>query len=371
MTNIQSPGKDLQNLLVTRPYLPNLKKYMKYVEQAFDNQWLTNGGPLLQELTFRLQQKLGVDYLLLVNNGTTALQLAYKVKGLEGKKVLTTPFTFPATTTALQWQQASICYADIDPQSWNLCANSTRVKMSELSVEAVVPVNIFGAPCDMEAFDKIGQDNNVPIIYDSAQSMLSKYKGKSVLQYGDIHCISFHATKLFHCVEGGALTFKNEDDYIRAKRLVNFGFDDTGQVREAGINAKMSELHAAMGLCVLDDLASLIEDRERSVDIYKKELGDLVNFQSTSYSSFIPPMYMPIEVGSSTKLDKIQSELSRHNIQARKYFSPDKNLLLKPAQIADLSVTNKLSSAILCLPLMYGLSQKQIQSVTNLVKQNF
>lgn len=257
-------------MLVTQPYVPDIIKYMKYVEQAFNSKWLTNGGPLLEELTLRLKELLKLEYLLLVNNGTNALQIAYQTKDLSEKTALTTPFTFPATSNAMHWQNTNVEFADIDKNSWNLCPSSVAQALKRKAIDAIVPVNIFGTACNMEDFDRLAKQHDIPVIYDSAQSMLSNFKGKSIFEYGDIHCISFHATKLFHCVEGGALAFKEKSDYDRAKRLINFGFDQQGYVVEPGLNSKMSELHAAMGLCVLDELPILIDDRENSIDCYKK-----------------------------------------------------------------------------------------------------
>lgn len=357
-----------QKILVTQPYVPSLDKYMHYVEKAFDAKWLTNDGPLLQELTDKLKDYLGVKYLLLVSNGTAALQLAYKIKNLSGKNVISTPFTFPATTTALEWQNAKVTLSDIDPRSWNLDPSAVKQSLLTKKIDAIVPVNIFGMPCDMEAFDTLGKENNIPIIYDSAQSMLSKYKGKSVLQYGDIHCMSFHATKLFHTVEGGALVFNSKEEYERAKRLINFGIGDNGVVEEAGINAKMSELHAAMGLCILDDLPMLIENRERSVEQYKAALGNSVTFQSNEQDVYTPPMYMPVKFETEEALLTAKSELDNYGYSARRYFNPEKNKYIPPKSYSQLVISNKISSNIMCLPLMYGLPYKHIKMISNIVK---
>ncbi len=367
MNKLQGVSQNKSRLSVTQPYIPPIEKYMKYVEVAFNNKWLTNGGPLLDELTLRLKEYLNVNYLLLVNNGTSALQIAYKLKGLTN--IVTTPFTFPATSTALNWQGSEAQLADIDSKSWNLCPKSVKSVLQQQELQAIVPVNIFGAPCDMEAFDKLGAEYNIPVIYDSAQAFLSKYKDKSVLYYGDIHCISFHATKLFHCVEGGALTFNNKDDYERAKCLINFGIAEDGCVYEAGINAKMSEIHAAMGLCVLDALPNLIEDRAASVDSYQHKLNSYVDFQATSYDSYIPPMYMPIKLKTSTTLKKVQENLKQKGYESRNYFSPQLNKILPLDNLSQLPVCNQVSDSILCLPLMHHLDEKHIKNISDIVKR--
>jgi dTDP-4-amino-4,6-dideoxygalactose transaminase len=357
-------------VLVTQPYVPSLDKYMHYVEKAFDAKWLTNDGPLLKELTDRLKDYLGVKYLLLVSNGTAALQLAYKIKNLSGKNVISTPFTFPATTTALEWQNANVILSDIDRNSWNLDPHAIEQRLTKSDISAIVPVNIFGMPCDMEAFDKVGKTHNIPIIYDSAQSMLAKYNGKSVLQYGDIHCMSFHATKLFHTVEGGALTFNNKEDYERAQRLINFGIGENGVVEEAGINAKMSELHAAMGLCILDDLPMLIENREESVSRYYNELADVITFQKSSSDTYTPPMYMPIKFETEDALLNTRAQLNKHGYTSRRYFYPKNHEYLQKPISSVLPVSDAISNKILCLPLMHNLGKEHIYNIANIVKRS-
>jgi dTDP-4-amino-4,6-dideoxygalactose transaminase len=357
-------------VLVTQPYVPSLSKYMHYVEKAFNDKWLTNDGPLLKELTDRLKDYLGVKYLLLVSNGTSALQLAYKIKGLSGKNVISTPFTFPATTTALEWQNANVILSDINKDSWNLDPQAVEQQLTKSDISAIVPVNIFGMPCDMGAFDKIGKDSQIPIIYDSAQSMLAKYNGKSVLQYGDIHCMSFHATKLFHTVEGGALTFNSKDDYERAKRLINFGIGENGVVEEPGINAKMSELHAAMGLCILDDLPMLIENREESVALYSNKLADVITFQKSKNDIYTPPMYMPIKFESEDALLSTLTQLDQHGYTSRRYFYPKNHEFLQRKTPPFLPVSDTISNKILCFPLMHNLDKEHIYKITNIVKRS-
>lgn len=368
-SNIVPIGKIKEKVLVTQPYVPTIDKYMHYVEKAFDNKWLTNGGPLLQELTNRLKDVLGVKHLLIVSNGTSALQIAYKIKNLANKTVVTTPFTFPATSTALEWNNSKIRLADIDPNNWNLSPTAVRAVAKEQKIDAIVPVNIFGMPCDMEGFDELGRELNVPIIYDSAQALLSKYKGKSIFEYGDIHCVSFHATKLFHCVEGGAIIFNNKEDFERAEKLINFGIGDNGEVYEAGINAKMSEIHAAMGLCLLDDLPILVENRANSIARYEKELNGAVELQSMDSDHYIPPTYMPVKFATEQQLLDANEALNNAGYQARRYFYPKNHKFISEEPKALLPNSEKVCDKILCLPLMHNLDKKVIKHISYLVKQ--
>ena len=369
MNKASTPKRKANKLPVTQPYVPDISKYIKYVEQAFNRKWLTNGGPLVEELTVRLKELLQIENLLLVNNGTTALQVAYQLKNLSGKTALTTPFTFPATSTAMRWQNTKVKLADIDRQHWNLCPISVRKSLIKSKVQAVVPVNIFGTPCDMEAFDEIGKEFEVPIIYDSAQALLSQYKGKSIFNYGDIHCVSFHATKLFHTVEGGAMTFKSKQDLESASKLINFGIEHNGEVHTPGINAKMSELHAAMGLCVLDELPNLIEQREQLVDHYKKELQQAVEFQSTLYDSYTPPMYMAVKFTSEQKLSNANHALNQQGYQARRYFYPNNHKYIQNDINEITPNADNVAGNILCLPLMHNLTNADVTRICNIVKK--
>ncbi|MEO2280286.1 DegT/DnrJ/EryC1/StrS family aminotransferase [Pseudoalteromonas pernae] len=344
-------------LYVTQPYLPDKEKYYRLLDGVFERNQLTNGGPLLEDLTGRLKQYLGVKYLLLVANGTLALQLAYKMKGIANRKVLTTPYTFAATATALDWQGAQIEFSDIDPQSWNLCPKALESHLSKEEFGALVPVNLFGMPCHLDALETLRERYKVPIIYDSAHALVSRYKGKSIFEYGDIHCISFHATKLFHTVEGGAMIFRDEADYERAKRLINFGQDQFGNVSEAGINAKMSEVHAAMGLCVLDDLDTIIANRQNAINIYKERLKGKVQFQSAKYDQYTTPMYMPVAFKNEEQLKLCIKSLNDQQIYPRKYFSPE--------ALAFTDISLKKTPSILCLPLFYSMPESAIAKIAN------
>lgn len=361
-------AKPSPSLLVTQPYVPALDKYQMYVEKAFNNKWLTNGGPLLNELTERLKDYLGVKHCLVTSSGTMALQLAYRLFNLQQKNVLTTPFTFPATSTALSWQGANVCLADIEKKSWNLCASNAKQTIQQQHIDAIVPVNIFGAPCDLQAFDDLAQQHQLPVIYDSAQAMLSKYKGGSIYDYGDIHCLSFHATKLFHCVEGGAMVFNDKKHYEQAKNLINFGIDENGEVTNAGINGKMSELHAAMGLCILDDLPMLIENRQLSVERYHKALEGSVEFQQCSYEADIPPMYMAIKLPSEKALLAVQQKLEMQGYASRRYFYPDNHKFLVNHTAQPLANADEVCDKILCLPLMHNLDKRHITAISQIVK---
>ncbi|MDE3271248.1 DegT/DnrJ/EryC1/StrS family aminotransferase [Pseudoalteromonas sp. G4] len=357
-----------KKILVTEPYLPNKQTFNQCLESIYQNKWLTNNGPLYQEFTTELKKLFKSEHLLLVSNGTLALQVAYKLKNLTNKKVITTPFTFAATTTALAWENIEFEFCDIDKHTWNLCPNKTEDRLKQGAIDAIVPVNIFGMPCDMEAFDFLSRKYGVPVIYDSAHAPFSTYKERSIFEFGDIHCVSLHATKLLHSVEGGVITFKYKEDFERAKKLINFGQDDNGIVNEPGINAKLSEFHAAMGLCVSKEIEELINIRKKLIALYKQNLEDFFLFQHASYDNTVTPMYFPIKCESKKQLLNIKSKLAANNIYARHYFDPSNLKFLSSLSIP--STCNKIASSVLCLPLSSQLSNVQVNTICKIIKES-
>lgn len=355
---------------VTRPYLPPIENYFNYIQRAYDNNSLTNNGPLVNELTNRLRKKLAVEHLLLVSNGTIALQVAYQIKNLAKKNVITTPYTFAATSTAIQWQGASVVLADIDRASWNISPESVDNLLKAKKGEAIVAVNLFGQPCDLDALDNISKEHSVPLIYDSAHALLSTYKGKSIYEYGDIHCISFHATKLFHTVEGGAMIFKSETDYKLAKKLINFGIEENGDIEQAGINGKLSEIHAAMGLCVLDDLDSLVNEREALIALYKQELSELVTYQQADFECQTQPIYMPVKFATEQALINAENSLNKAGYYPRRYFMPQHYKFLSESLQHEIKECGETANKVLCLPLMNGLSTELVIDICNIIKSS-
>lgn len=230
---------------------------------------------LVQELTRRLEKYLGVENLLLVANGTLALQIAYRALGVTGRneptEAITTPFTFVATASSLKWEGVEPVFADIDPDTW--CLDPANIEPAITPrTKAIVPVHVFGNACDVDAIDAIAKRHNLKIIYDASHAFGVKYQGESLLKHGDAATLSFHATKLFHTGEGGAIVFKNKKDLALAKKMINFGITGPEKIEELGINAKMSELQAAMGLCVLDEIESIFFERSKRWKKYIKDL---------------------------------------------------------------------------------------------------
>lgn len=354
---------------VTSPYLPSIKKYTKYIEDIYERKWLTNNGPLVKELTARLEAYLGVKNLLLVSSGTMALQVAFRIKNLAHKRVLTTPFTFQATYSSLEWQGAEITLSDIADDNWNLDPLNLRdtIKNSDNGIDCIVPVHTFGSPCNINEFERLQKEFKFDLIYDASHAVTTKSSnGDSLLKFGDISCFSLHATKLLHTIEGGGIVFKDPEEHQKAQKMINFGLQDNQAVL-CGINGKMSEFHAAMGLAVLDDLDIIIKNREEQISLYKNRLEHIVDFQKHFEDYTISPSYMPVLFKSENDVIRAQNELNRHNIFPRRYFYPPVNKMpytFEKYNELGLKNSNSISSRILCLPLYYKQELRQIDTIS-------
>lgn len=350
---------------VTKPYLPNREKLQKYIDGIYERQWLSNNGQLVQELTRRLEEHLGVENLLLVSNGTLALQIAYRVLNIsdvdpeEVPKAITTPFTFIATASSLKWDHVQPVFADIDPNTW--CLNPANIEAAVTpNTRAIVPVHVFGNACDVDAISRIAENYNLKVIYDASHAFGVNYKGESLLRHGDAATLSFHATKLFHTGEGGAIIFKRREDLERAKKLINFGITGPESIGELGINAKMNELQAAMGLCVLDELEENIRARKEIWIYYEKTLGKILQLQKMPELLVYNYAYFPIVLESESKAISLAQKLKESGIFARRYFYPSLETLSFLKARSDLPVSKSISSRILCLPI-YSTLPEEIQ----------
>ncbi|MGE3613418.1 MAG: DegT/DnrJ/EryC1/StrS family aminotransferase [Sulfurimonas sp.] len=322
---------------VTKTYLPNKEKYKKYIDRIFENGWLTNNGPLVQKLEKRLAEYLGVKNIVLVSNGTVALEIAYRPLGLKGF-VITTPFSFVATTSSLVTNQLLPIFADIDSNSFNLDPKNIE-KLITPNTSAILPVHVFGNACEVEEIEQIAKKHDLKVIYDTAHAFDVKYKDQSVLNYGDISTLSFHSTKLFHSIEGGALIINDDKLVQKARYLINFGIKNAEEIPELGTNAKMNEFEAAMGLCVLDDIEEIKQKRKDILENYRKELKGLVKFQEQNENATENYSYFPVVFESEAQLLKIQKALNEKEIFPRRYFYPSLDTLeyIEPKQECKIS----------------------------------
>ena len=353
---------------LNEPVRPNLEVLMKYLSQVNNSGWYTNFGILHQRLTERLEAYLNVENLLLVSNGTLALQVAYKT--LNVKSALTTPFSYVATSSSLIWQGIEVSFSDIDKKTYNLCPEKAREALIENSdIDTIVATHVYGNPCDVGAFDNISTDRNVNVIYDAAHAFGVKIRNKSILSFGDASTLSFHATKIFHTIEGGAIIFKRKEDFQRAKRLINFGIDEKGNVSEAGINAKLNEYQCAVGLTLLDEINSITTHRESLFNLYREELNDTVDMPKWCSNASFNGSYMPISLKNISDRILVEEILKDHEIQFRHYFSPSLDKAFRNVFVSSSSNSNELVGKVLCLPLHFYMSIDNVLTITNLIKK--
>jgi len=351
---------------VTKTYLPNKEKYIKYVDEIYAKGWVTNNGPMLKELEKRLAKYLGVKNIILVANGTVALEIAYRTLDIK-KYAITTPFSFVATTSSLVTNGIKPIFVDIDKKTLNI--DPTKIKEAITpNTSAIVPVHVFGNPCDVEAIDKLAKENNLKVIYDAAHAFGVQHKDQSILNYGDISTLSFHATKLFHTIEGGALVINDDTLVEKARHLINFGIENAESIPELGTNAKMNEFEAAMGLCMLDEMEEIIEKRKVIYNRYKLGLKDIVKYQDSNPNSNKNYGYFPVIFNSEDEMQKVQNILNENDIYPRRYFYPSLDTLnyIEPKQY--MKNSRDISKRILCLPLYPELLEDEQAKIINTVK---
>ncbi len=354
---------------VTKTYLPNKEKLISCIDKIYESNWLTNNGPLLQELELRLKEYLGIENILLVSNGTLALQIAYKVLNLKGD-ILTTPFSFVATTSSQVWEGLNPVFVDIDPNTYTMDYRKIEESITE-NTSAIVPVHVFGNSCNIEEIQKIADKHNLKVIYDAAHAFAVKYKDKNILNYGDISILSLHSTKLYHTIEGGAMVFKNKEDYERAKLLINFGINGPDSIVDIGINTKMNEFQAAMGLCVLDDVNDLISKREKVYETYMEYIGNnnKIFMQKKNTDSTRNYAYFPVLFPSEKDLLKVRKALNANEIYPRRYFYPSLDSLFYIKGNQHMLISNDISSRILCLPMYDALTREEVYKICSIVNE--
>lgn len=345
--------------------MPDRALLDRYIDGIYERRWLTNNGPLVCELTNRLEAYLGVTNLLLVANGTLALQIAFKLLELKGEAV-TTPFTFAATSSALLWEGVRPRYADIDPTGFNIDPQSLEARINT-NTSAIVPVHVYGNPCRTEEIKRVASRHGLPVIYDAAHAFGVTVGGESVLRAGDIATLSFHATKLFHTVEGGALIIRDDAQFERAREMINFGFDAKGRIARLGNNSKMSELHAAVGLATLDSIDSVISTRRMLIAEYRRGLAGKVTFQEWAPEANECAAYMPILLSDAQQTQRVCERLNEAGVYPRRYFSP---ALHEAALFEDgthAPVAADIAGRVLCLPIYAELETAQVLEIVRLI----
>lgn len=344
---------------VTKTWLPDKRRYLSYIDKIYKSGWVTNNGPLVRELEHRLEDFLGVKNIVLVANGTIALEIAYRLLKLKGE-VITTPFSFVATTSSLITNGLKPVFADIDPDTFTLDPNRIESQINS-KTSAIVPVHVFGNACEVEKIESIANKYGLKVIYDAAHAFNVQHKGESLLKHGDVSTLSFHATKLFHTIEGGALIINDDNLLKKARYLINFGIENAESIPELGTNAKMNEFEAAMGLCVIDDMDFITQSRKIIYDTYKYKLKGYVQFQKQNNNASKNYNYFPVIFESEEQLAKIKEALNENDIYPRRYFYPSLDTLSFIEQKQYCSISRDISKRILCLPI-YAKLEKQTQS---------
>lgn len=351
---------------VTKTYLPNKDKYKKYIDEIYENGLIANYGPLVQRLEKKLAEYLGVKNIILVSNGTVALEIAYRTLGIKDY-VITTPFSFVATTSSLVTNGIKPIFVDIDEATLNIDVNKIEDAITK-KTSAIVPVHVFGNPCDMGKIADIAEKHNLKVIYDAAHAFGVEYKGKSLLNFGDISTLSFHATKIFHTIEGGALIINDDELAKKARCLINFGIKNAEEISELGINGKMNEFEAAMGLCMLDEIEEIKQSRKVLIDRYSEELKGLVKFQEQNLNFTQNFSYFPVVFKDEEELLRVQKALKEKDIFPRRYFyiSLDTLEYIKPRQ--HMKISRDISTRILCLPLYSELLYNTQSEIIKIIK---
>jgi dTDP-4-amino-4,6-dideoxygalactose transaminase len=355
----------MHQINVTKTYLPPLEEYTAYLQGIWERGHLTNHGPLLQELEEKLKKHLGVKHLFVVNNGTIALQIAIKALELKNE-IITTPFSYVATTSSIAWESCTPVFADIDPKT--LCINPNEIKKKITpSTTGILATHVYGIPCNVEAIKEVAKQNNLKVIYDAAHAFGVNYKGTSVLNYGDISTLSFHATKLFHTIEGGAIITNDDELAHKISYMRNFGHNGPEAFFGAGINGKTSEFNAAMGLCILPKVPELIEARKRISELYDDILKNTSLEkpklpEGTEYNY----AYYPVLFKSESQLLEARKKLNDNLIFPRRYFYPSLNTLNYVGSQSAV-VSEEASKKVLCLPLYYDLENEDVKRVAEIL----
>lgn len=350
---------------VTKPYLPPRENFEAYLESIWNRNWLTNNGPLVNELELELKRFLKLKHLLYTANGTIALQIAIKALELKGE-IITTPFSYIATTSSIVWEGCTPVFADIDPHTLNIDPRKIESAISP-NTSAILATHCFGNPCDVEAIQEIANKYDLKVIYDAAHCFGTEFKGESILKWGDISIISFHATKLFHTVEGGAVITQDPDLLRTMSYQRNFGHDGPEKFNGVGINGKNSEIHAAMGLCMLKEMPAILSKRREQCAYYDDILKGLKAYKPCTHEdSRTNCSYYPIILDREDVTLKMKATLEKKEIFPRRYFFPALSSLDYVPQ-SEMPVCDDISRRLLCLPLYHGLKYEEQDMIARIL----
>jgi dTDP-4-amino-4,6-dideoxygalactose transaminase len=344
-----------------------MEEYTAQVQRAYNNGWLTNRGELVLELEDKLTGYLQLEQakILLMNNGTIPIQIALKCLA-QGGEVITTPFSYVATTSAIVWEGCTPVFVDIHPKYLTIDETKIEQAITEKTT-CILATHVFGNPCNIEEIERIAKKHSLKVIYDGAHAFGVNYKGKSIFEYGDVTTCSFHATKLFHTGEGGAIFCKDPSLFHQLYYSHNFGHDGPLAFHGLGINGKMSELQAAMGLAVLPYMLEILKERSKVVAYYDDNLKtDRLSRIKIRTETDCNSAYYPVLFESENHLLEIEKSLHNIEVFPRRYFYPSlTNLPYVPQSSCE--IASSVSSRILCLPLFYGLSEHEVKRIASII----
>jgi dTDP-4-amino-4,6-dideoxygalactose transaminase len=355
------------NINVTKTFLPDLAEYQSYLQGIWDRAWVTNNGQLVLELEQKLKEYLDIKNLWFTTNGTIPIQIALKALNIT-KEVITTPFSYVATSNAILWENCQPVFVDINKNDFCINANLIEAAITP-NTEAILATHVYGFPCDVEKIEEIAAKHQLKVIYDAAHAFGVTFKGKSLLNFGDISTCSFHATKVFHTVEGGAIVIK--DDKLAEEIYWKRQFGHKGdEYKYIGINGKNSEMHAAMGLCILPKVKEIINKRKELSQEYNKLLHwDTLYKPASNYEIEYNFAYYPVVFETEQMMHQVIDQLGKNNIIPRRYFYPSLNML-EFSKGNSCPISESISMRVLSLPLYYDLPIEKIRQICEIVNEN-
>ncbi len=351
---------------ILKPFLPPIDDYNKYLEGIWDRNWLTNMGPLSENLEMQLSEHLKVDHLLFVTNGTVALQMAIKALDLKGE-IITTPYSFVATVSSMVWVGCEPVFVDIDKDSLNIDPKQIEAAITSKTT-GILATHIYGNPCDVLAIEAIAKKHNLKVIYDGAHAFGVEIEGKSIFEYGDISICSLHATKYYHSVEGGLVITKDEELLRKLAYIRNFGFNGNDAFDGLGINGKNSELHAAMGLVNLKWISNIFEKRKLLTETYNEKLQNFNAAKPTwRNNASLNYAFYPLIFDTEENMHKCIQKLHSNKIYTRRYFYPSLASSLPYLKVQVFEVNDSICKRVVCLPLYFDLSVEEVEWICGLL----
>lgn len=353
---------------VTQSFLPPIEEYSQILQRAWDSKWITNRGELVLELEEKLKKYLGINFLTITTNGTLPLQIAIKTLELKGE-IITTPFSYIASSSCIYWENCKPVYVDIHPEFLTIDETKIEEKITEKTT-AILATHVFGNPCHVEAIERVAKKHQLKVIYDAAHCFGVKYNGESIFNYGDVSTCSFHATKIFHTGEGGCMVTNNPELHEKLFFHHNFGHNGPEAFHGLGINAKTSELQAAMGLAVFNHLEEIFEGRKKAVEAYDKfldfsKISKIKIRENTEWNYH----YYPVIFNSEEDLLRVRKVLNEEGIFPRRYFYPSLNTV-EYLSGGEAPISESISKRIVCLPLYADLQPEIVEKISKIINQN-